>query len=64
MRENSVYTSYIFRNNRIKNLIRYLSNQMIQLSVLKKAAALFFVVCFGISKYSQWLEGQLRTDRH
>jgi general L-amino acid transport system permease protein len=28
------------------------------------ASVLFFVVCFGISKYSQWLEGQLRTDRH
>jgi general L-amino acid transport system permease protein len=28
------------------------------------ACVLFFVVCFGISKYSQWLEGQLRTDRH
>jgi len=28
------------------------------------ACILFFVVCFGISKYSQWLEGQLRTDRH
>ncbi|WP_371060574.1 amino acid ABC transporter permease [Rhodosalinus sp. 5P4] len=27
------------------------------------AAALFFVVCFGISKYSQWLERQLQTDR-
>ncbi|GGB11098.1 amino acid ABC transporter permease [Allosediminivita pacifica] len=26
------------------------------------AAALFFVVCFGISKYSQWLERQLTTD--
>ena len=28
------------------------------------ACILFFVVCFGISKYSQWLEGQMRTDRH
>ena len=26
------------------------------------AVALFFVVCFGISKYSQWLERQLTTD--
>ena len=27
------------------------------------AAALFFVVCYGISQYSQWLERQLQTDR-
>ncbi|QFT64605.1 amino acid ABC transporter permease [Roseivivax sp. THAF30] len=27
------------------------------------AALLFFVVCFGISKYSQWLEQELSTDR-
>lgn len=26
------------------------------------AALLFFVVCFGISKYSQWLERRLATD--
>jgi len=26
------------------------------------AVLLFFVVCFSISKYSQWLEQQLRTD--
>ena len=28
------------------------------------AAALFFVVCYGISQYSQWLERQLQTDHH
>jgi general L-amino acid transport system permease protein len=28
------------------------------------AALLFFVVCYGISQYSQWLERQLQTDRH
>src|SRR6056297_692873 len=61
MRENSVYTSYIFRNNRIKNLIRYLSNQMIQLSVLKKAAALFFVVCFCTAAL---LQAQSQNFRH
>ncbi|MEM9475425.1 MAG: amino acid ABC transporter permease [Pseudomonadota bacterium] len=27
------------------------------------AAFLFFVVCYGISQYSQWLERQLQTDR-
>ncbi|MEL6645181.1 MAG: amino acid ABC transporter permease [Pseudomonadota bacterium] len=27
------------------------------------AAVLFFVVCYGISQYSQWLERQLQTDR-
>ncbi|RBI84364.1 amino acid ABC transporter permease [Rhodosalinus halophilus] len=27
------------------------------------AAALFFVVCYGISQYSQWLERQLQTER-
>ncbi len=26
------------------------------------AALLFFVICYGISQYSQWLERQLRTD--
>jgi general L-amino acid transport system permease protein len=26
------------------------------------AALLFFVVCYGISQYSQWLERQLQTD--
>ena len=26
------------------------------------ACVLFFVVCYGISQYSQWLERQLRTD--
>ena len=26
-------------------------------------ALLFFVVCYGISQYSQWLERQLATDR-
>ena len=26
------------------------------------AALCFFVVCYGISQYSQWLERQLRTD--
>jgi len=26
------------------------------------AALLFFVVCYSISQYSQWLEGELRTD--
>ncbi|MEI4260493.1 amino acid ABC transporter permease [Roseovarius sp. D0-M9] len=28
------------------------------------AALLFFVVCYGISQYSQWLERQLQTDHH
>ena len=28
------------------------------------AAAIFFVVCFTVSKYSQWLERQLETDKH
>jgi general L-amino acid transport system permease protein len=28
------------------------------------AALLFFVFCYGISQYSQWLERQLQTDRH
>jgi general L-amino acid transport system permease protein len=28
------------------------------------AAILFFVVCYGISQYSQWLERRLRTDHH
>ncbi|WP_375174791.1 amino acid ABC transporter permease [Pseudooceanicola sp.] len=28
------------------------------------AALLFFVVCYGISQYSQWLERQLATDHH
>jgi general L-amino acid transport system permease protein len=27
------------------------------------AALLFFVTCYGISQYSQWLERQLNTDR-
>ena len=27
------------------------------------AAAIFFVICFSVSKYSQWLERQLETDR-
>ena len=27
------------------------------------AAATFFVVCFGVSKYSQWLERQLETNK-
>lgn len=27
------------------------------------AALLFFVICYGISQYSQWLERQLATDR-
>ena len=27
------------------------------------AAVLFFIVCYGISQYSQWLERQLETDR-
>jgi general L-amino acid transport system permease protein len=26
------------------------------------AAAIFFVICFSISKYSQWLERQLETS--
>ncbi|WP_281825812.1 ABC transporter permease subunit [Jannaschia rubra] len=26
------------------------------------ACAMFFIVCYGISQYSQWLERQLRTD--
>ena len=26
------------------------------------AALLFFITCYGISQYSQWLERQLRTD--
>jgi general L-amino acid transport system permease protein len=26
------------------------------------AAVLFFIVCYGISQYSQWLERQLATD--
>ncbi|MEM8630769.1 MAG: amino acid ABC transporter permease [Pseudomonadota bacterium] len=28
------------------------------------AALLFFVICYGISQYSQWLERQLQTDHH
>jgi len=28
------------------------------------AALLFFVVCYSISQYSQWLERQLQTDHH
>jgi general L-amino acid transport system permease protein len=28
------------------------------------AAVLFFLVCYPISQYSQWLERQLATDRH
>ena len=28
------------------------------------AAVLFFVTCYGISQYSQWLERQLQTDHH
>jgi len=28
------------------------------------AALVFFVVCYSISQYSQWLERQLRTDHH
>ncbi len=28
------------------------------------AALLFFVVCYGISQYSQWLERRLATDHH
>ncbi|XDA98848.1 amino acid ABC transporter permease [Sulfitobacter sp. LCG007] len=28
------------------------------------AALLFFVVCYGISQYSQWLERQLQTGHH
>ncbi|PWE32726.1 amino acid ABC transporter permease [Maritimibacter sp. 55A14] len=28
------------------------------------SALLFFVVCYGISQYSQWLERQLQTDHH
>ena len=28
------------------------------------AAAIFFVVCFTVSKYSQWLERQLETGKH
>ena len=31
--------------------------------VLGAAAVLFFVVCYPISQYSQWLERQLATDR-
>lgn len=31
--------------------------------LLSFAALLFFVVCYGISQYSQWLEAQLQTDR-
>lgn len=27
------------------------------------AACLFFIICYGISQYSQWLERQLATDR-
>ena len=27
------------------------------------AAAIFFVICFSVSKYSQWLERQLETDK-
>ncbi|MGY9048858.1 hypothetical protein P775_17030 [Puniceibacterium antarcticum] len=30
--------------------------------LLGSAALLFFVVCYGISQYSQWLERQLQTD--
>ncbi|KUP92152.1 amino acid ABC transporter permease [Tritonibacter horizontis] len=30
--------------------------------LLGAAAALFFVVCYGISQYSQWLERRLATD--
>ena len=28
------------------------------------AAFLFFIVCYGISQYSQWLERKLATDKH
>lgn len=28
------------------------------------AALVFFIVCYGISQYSQWLERQLATDHH
>ena len=28
------------------------------------AALLFFIVCYSISQYSQWLERQLQTDHH
>ena len=28
------------------------------------AALVFFIVCYSISKYSQWLERQLATDHH
>lgn len=28
------------------------------------AALLFFITCYGISQYSQWLERQLQTDHH
>ncbi|SLN58933.1 Inner membrane amino-acid ABC transporter permease protein YhdY [Roseivivax jejudonensis] len=31
--------------------------------LLSFAALLFFVTCYGISQYSQWLERQLNTDR-
>jgi general L-amino acid transport system permease protein len=26
------------------------------------ASVLFFIVCYGISQYSQWLERELQTD--
>jgi general L-amino acid transport system permease protein len=26
------------------------------------ASVLFFITCYGISQYSQWLERQLQTD--
>lgn len=32
--------------------------------LLGAAAILFFVVCYGISQYSQWLERRLATDHH
>ncbi|MBT8155955.1 amino acid ABC transporter permease [Epibacterium ulvae] len=32
--------------------------------LLGAAALLFFVVCYGISQYSQWLERRLATDHH
>ncbi len=32
--------------------------------LLGAAAVLFFIVCYGISQYSQWLERRLATDHH
>ena len=33
-----------------------------ELARISNIALVFFVVCYGISQYSQWLERQLATD--